>query len=224
MNKAKQMQKKLMKLAAIVGGVVVFSAIAVFVTGSLASDAQQRKAAAEGARNSESAQIANIRTQIEQSGDAEKRFVAIELNHNSADYSANTDALKDWLREMKEKYRFGDSFKLTLALDKPSDKPEFSNLNYKVSVREPMKLEFGALSDMHVFSFVQQLQNDMPGLVKITKFEITRKNDMNTNSFRDMAAGSVNEYVDAVVEFTWVGIEPKEKEQSQTAPAAPGAM
>ncbi len=222
MNKAKQMQKKLLKLAAIVGGIVVFSAVLMFFTGTLATDAEQRRTTAESARNSESSQITTLRSQIEQSGDAEKRFVDIEMNHNSADYSANTDVLKDWLREMKEQYRFSDSFKLTLALDKPSDKPEFANLNFDISVREPMKLEFGAISDMHVFSFLRQLEQDMPGMVKITKLEVKRKNDMNMNSFREMSTGSAVEYVDALVEFTWIGIEPKKA--NDTAPAAPGGV
>lgn len=222
MNKAKQMQKKLVKLAAIVGGILVFSLALMLFTGSLASDAMQRRSTAESARNSESSQISTIRSQIEKSGEAEKRFVEIALNHSSPDYSANTDALKDWLREMKEKYRLGDNFKLTLALDKPSDKPEFSNLNFTVTVREPMKLEFGAISDMHVFSFVRQLEQDMPGMLKITKFEMKRNSDLGANSFRELAAGATPQYVEAIIEFTWIGVEPKSADKQNAAPATAG--
>lgn len=223
MNKAKQMEKKLVKLAAVAAGIIVFSAGAMIVTGGMATDAEQRKSAAESARNQGNAQVSNIRSQIEKSGDAEKRFLDIALKHSSEDYSANTDALKEWLREMKEKYRFSDNFKLTLALDKASDRPEFSALNFNVTVREPMKLEFGAISDMHVFSFVRQLEQDMPGMVRLTKFEVKRKYDMNVSSFRDMAGGGATEYVDALVEFTWIGIEPK-LEEKDAAAAAPGGM
>lgn len=225
MNKAKQMQKKLVKLAAIVGGIVVVSIAAMVLTGSLADSALQRKTAADSARNNDSSQISTMRNQIEQSGDAEKRFIDISLNHTSNDYSANTDVLKSWLRTMKDQYRFSDNFKLTLANEKKSDKPEFSALNFDVSVREPMKLEFGAISDTHVFSFIRQLEHDVPGMVRITKLSIQRKADINSASLRDFASGAAPENVDADVEFTWVGLAPKEeKKDAPAAPGAPGGM
>lgn len=228
MNKAKQMQKNLVKLGAIVGGVVVVCVGIMVVTGSMADSAAQRKMNAENARNNDSSQISTMRNQIEQSGDAEKRFVDISLKHSSSDYSANTDALKEWLRQMKDKYRFSDSFKLTLANEKKSDKPEFSALNFDVTVREPMKLEFGAISDTHVFSFVNQLERDMPGMVRVTKLGITRKSDITTSSLRDFAAGGTPENVEADIEFTWIGLTPKDDKNnaSSTAPAAggPGGM
>lgn len=227
MNKARQMQKNLIKLGAVVGGIVVVCVGIMMVTGSMADGANQRKSAAENARNNDASQISTMRTQIEQSGDAEKRFVDISLHHTSGDYSANTDALKEWLREMKDKYRFSDSFKLTLANEKKSDKPEFSALNFDVTVREPMKLEFGAISDTHVFSFVNQLQHDMPGMVRVTKLDITRKSDITTASLREFAAGGTPENVDADIEFTWVGLSPKENKTDSaagTAVPAPNGM
>lgn len=217
MNKAKQMQKKLVKLAAIIGGVIVVSIVGMVLTGSMADSAAQRKAAAENSRNNDSSQISNMRNQIDQSGDAEKRFVDISLKHTSNDYSANTDTLKDWLRDTKNQYRFSDNFKLSLAADKRSEKPEFANLNFDVTVREPMKLEFGAISDMHVFSFLRQLEQDMPGMVRITKFDVERRNDMTAASLREVASGAGSEYVSSSIEFRWIGVAPK-KEDKKVAP------
>lgn len=223
MNKAKQMQKKLVKLAAIVGGIVVACVVVMVVTGGMADSALQRKTAAENARNNDNSQISTMRNQIEQSGDAEKRFIEISLKHSSDDYSANTDTLKEWLRDRKNHYRFTDNFKLSLANDKASERPEFANLNFGVTVREPMKLEFGAMSDMHVFSFLRQLEHDMPGMVRITKFDVERKSDMNAATFREMAAGGSSEYVTSEIEFSWIGLEPKaEKKADPAAVPAPG--
>lgn len=221
MNKAKQMQKKLVKLGAVVGGVVVLCLVVMMVTGSLADSAAQRKVNAENARNNDSSQISTMRNQIEQSGDAEKRFVDISLQHSSSDYSSNTDTLKTWLRDMKDKYRFTDNFKLTLANEKKSEKPEFSALNFDVTVREPMKLEFGAISDTHVYSFIEQLEQDMPGMVRVTKLDVSRKTDITTASLREFAAGTAPENVTAGVEFTWIGIAPKEEKKSDATEAQP---
>lgn len=224
MKKAKLMQKKLIKLAAVAGGIVVVSAVAMVVTGSMSDSALQRKTAAESARSNDNSQISTMRNQIDQSGDAEKRFVDISLKHTSDDYSANTDALKNWLREAKNYYRFNDNFKLSLANDKPSDKPEFASLNFNVTVREPMKLEFGAMSDMHVFSFLRQLERDVPGLVRITKFDVERRNDMTATMFAEMTRGSTPEAVAGTIEFSWIGIEPKSAESPAADGSAPPAQ
>ena len=225
MNKAKTMQKKLIKLAVIVAGILAVSGGIMMVTGSLATKATERKSAAESARNSDSSQVSTMRSQIEQSGDAEKRFVEIALNHSSNDYSADTDVLKAWLRDMTERDRFSDDFTLKLANGKPSDKPEFTNLNYEVTVRQPMQLEFGAISDMHVYSFVRQLEQDVPGMVRVTKLDVKRKTDLTASSFRDIASGAGTGNVEAAIEFTWIGISPKETKNNAAgaAPAAPGA-
>lgn len=211
-----------MRLAAIVGGIVVISIGAMVLTSSLADSAAQRQAAAESARNSDNAQISTMRNQIEQSGDAERRFIDIALNHTNNDYSANTDTLKNWLRAMKDQYRFTDNFKLTLANEKKSEKPEFSALNFDVSVREPMELKFGAISDTHVFSFIRQLEHDMPGMVRITKFNIQRKTDITTASLREFSGGAAPENVSADLEFTWIGLEPKQEKKDKPAAAQGG--
>lgn len=225
MNKAKLLQKQLVKLGAIVFGVIAVSAGIMMFTGSMATEAETRKATAESARNNDNSQITSMSNQIAQSGDASKRFVDIALNHTSDDYSANTDTLKSMLRTLKDQYRFSNNFKLTLAVDKPGDNPAFSAIDYDVTVREPMKLELGAMSDTHVYSFLRQLQRDLPGLVRITKFSAERKSDLDTQQLRELSSGLNPENVGATIEFSWIGLTPKLKDAAATggAGAAAGA-
>lgn len=225
MNKAKHLQKKLVKTAATGGAIVAVAIGAVVGSGMLADKELQRKNQAETSRSSDNSQIVNMRNQIDQSGDAEKRFLEISLSHTNPDFSANPNALKKWLRAMKDQYRFSDSFKLTMALPKPADKPEFSTLNFDVSVREPLKLELGAMSDVHVFSFLDQLQRDMPGLVRVSKFTAQRRADYNSSTYRDFSSGVESDFVGAEIEFSWIGITPKAKDPAASpANEPPGGM
>lgn len=224
MNKAKQLKKSLIKSGGITGVIVAVAVAAMVGTGMMAGSATERKTAAENARNQDSGTIATMKGQIEQSGTAAKRFVEIQLTRSSTDFSANSEALKEWLRLAKDRYRFANNFKLTLALEKDSDKPEFSTLNYLVKVREPIKLEFGAISDMHVYAFLQDLLMNTPGFVKITRLDIKRRNDMDATSYRQFLSGLNTDYVIAVVEFTWVGIEEKPAATDPNAQPAAGGM
>lgn len=219
MNKLKRLQKKLGMTAAICIAVLVVTGGIMAVTGSLASGASERKATAESGRSQDQAQLDTMKQQLEKAGDAEKRFITIQLEHPNQDFSTNSEALKDWLRSAKDQYRFADSFKLTLALEKKSEKPEFANMGFDVIVREPMKLELDAISDMHVFSFLDQFQRDPPGFVRITKVELLRKNDMNATSYRQMLTGLNADFVSAKVEFSWIGVQPP---GAIPAPGVPG--
>jgi len=221
MKKAKRLQKKVVIQAVITAVVIGVGAGMVVGSGMLQEKALARKTAAEGSRNQLQGQLTTMQNQIAQSGDAEKQFLIINSRHASADYSANSDTLKEWLRAAKDQYRLGDGFKLTLALEQQSDKEDLSTLAYDVKLRNPVKLELDAMSDMHVFSFLDQMMQQAPGMVSITKFEMTRTQDMEAGAISQMQAGGTPLLVHAVIEFLWVGLEPKAS--SDAAPAAPGA-
>jgi len=218
MNKLKTMKKQITKIGGIAAAMVVVTGGVMVFTSSMASSAAQRKTDAENARNNDSSQVSSMNQQIAQSGDAAKRYLEIQLKHPNPDFSANTDVLKEWLRETKDRYRFSNDFKLTLALDKPSDKPEFANMNFDVEVRSPMKLDFGAISDMHVYSFVEQLLLEQTGFVRITRLELKRRTDMDATSYRQFLSGLNPDYVSASLEFEWVGVKPKPTAAQPDAP------
>lgn len=210
MNKLKLMQKQVgmasgIALAALVvtGGIMAF-------TGSLAGSAATRKAEADSNRNQAQSQLQSMQAQIEKSGDAERSFLDIQRAHSDPDYAASSEAIKDWLRAAKAQYRFSDTFKLTLALEKKSERGEFSGMNFDIMVREPMKLELDAISDTHVFSFIDGMLREAPGFVRISKMDMQRKSDMSMNAYRYMLTGAGVDFVKAQLEFSWIGVQAKE--------------
>lgn len=209
MNKLAQMKKKLGMLAGIVAAVIAGAAGIMMVTGGMAESAVQRKNNADSALSQAQGQLNTMDTQLQQSGEAEKRFVELQLDHPNPDFSLNSDAMKAWMQEAKNRYRFSNSFKLFMALDKPTDKAELTNLNFDIAVRDPMRLDVGAMSDVHIYSFIEEMQRTMPGFVRITKMNLERKADMNASTFRQMLAGVNPEMVSGTIQFLWVGISPK---------------
>ncbi|MEJ0010725.1 MAG: hypothetical protein WDN72_09765 [Alphaproteobacteria bacterium] len=221
MNKLKRLQRRLVKAGAIVAGAIAAAAVVMVLAGNFADSAAKGKLAANGKLTQSQGQLSNLRSQLDRSGDAEKQFLIIQQGRPDTGYSANSDTLKELLRAAKEHYRFSDSFKLELATEKPSDRPEFSTLDYDVTVREPMKLSLEAISDMHVYAFLATLSNDAPGFVRITSLDLKRKGDMSGDAIGQMAGGGAPMLVDATVEFSWIGIAPKKKPAD--APAANAA-
>ena len=221
MNKLRQLRKQLIRDVAIALAVVIGASAIMLLTGSFADSAAEKKQQSSSQLNLDQSQLNNLRTQFTKSGDAEKRFAEIVLYHKNQDYTANSDALKTLLRKAKERFRFADNFKLTLAPEKIVEKPEFSGLTYDITVREPMRITLEAISDMHVFSFAEFLRAETSGLVRVTRVDVKRKDDLDAETLGKINSGDAPSLVEATLEFTWVGIKPKEQ-AAVSKPAAPG--
>lgn len=219
MIKAAAMKKAIIRQG-VITAVIVIAAVGLMVgSGMLKSKAEQAKTTAESMRSSNTGKLSAMQTQIKESGQAEQEFLSISSTHKSDDYSANSDVLKNWLRDAKDHYRFGDGFKLTLPLEAPSDKTELSALNYDVTVRAPVKLELDAMSDLHVYSFLQALLAETPGLINVQRVEMSQNTPLTDDAIRQMRNGLAPMLVRSTIEFNWVGMEPKEEAAADAPPA-----
>ena len=221
MSKLKQLRQQVIKKSAIAVGVVVVCFGVSIATGMLSESANEKKNKAQGALGQLQGELTTLNTQIANSGTAEKRFLEIASTRRNDDYVADSDVMKEFLRAAKENYRFADDFKLNLAASKLSDKPEFSGMNFDISIREPMRVELKAISDVHAYSFIQHLLRDAPGMIKVNRWNMKREKDIDEASIRLMSTGQVVESVETLVEFSWIGVAPKKMNPSDaTAPSA----
>ena len=209
MNKMRSMKKRVTREAGMVAVAVVGAFALSMGTGYLSDGALNEKNQAMAQYNQTQSQLGVMRGQINKSDDAEKRYVDVKLDRDNEDYMNDTDNLKNLLKAMKDQYRFADSMKLTISADKPVDRPEFSALNYKVMLHEDMEMNVSAMSDVHVFSFLEDMKKRLPGLIRIKNFRINRKSSMSIESLTQMSSGNKPELVDATIKFTWLTLEDK---------------
>jgi hypothetical protein len=188
-----------------------------------AERAAQQKMDAERKVSTDSAMLADLRSQMEKSGQAEKRFGVILQSRNNQNFTMDQDLLYSWLKGATARYRLG-TLKFTRAAEVQSTKPQLMNLNYTVTVRQPIKIEFQAVSDVHVFSFVDELVRAAPGLIRIDSMQIKRRSDVTNDVLANIRNGITPLLVDAKIEFSWIGIAPKEtKSVPSTAAVTPPA-
>lgn len=218
MNKLKQLTKRLGIEAAVVALIVASIAGIMMLTGGMATKALERKTQAETALAQDNAQLATARSQLERSGEAEKRYVEIQLGRNNLDFTSSTDALKEWARVAKARYRFANNFKLNLPPQKPTDKQELSSLDYDILVREGVTMELEAMSDLHVFSFLEELHKGTPGFIRITALEMEKRSDMTAQTIAQMIGGMAPNLMIAKIKFNWVGVNPKPVAADASAP------
>lgn len=217
MSKQKYVLRMVMRQGAISSGIVLFFAGLYAGSSYLSEQALQLKTDAENNANRDQGKIAELHSQLDKSSVAEKRFIEINQGRNNADYSPNTELLTNWMRSAKVMYRLSQSFKLTLAIGKRTDNLELLRHNYEILIHDGMSISFDAMSDQHVFSFLESMLKESPGFIRINKFSIQRKSDIDRAILEQMRAGYAPLTTETKIEFNWITVSDK-----KAPPAAEG--
>ncbi len=221
-NKYKQLNQKTAKLA-MKGLCVVALFFALYVgIDFFAGDVEKQKAEAERKTSGEADLLRNLRSQMDKSGEAEKRFAAIQEFRTSTDYSINKEVLQAWLRSAVSRYHFNEP-KMTLGTEGASDKSDLANFNYNISIRPQVKLEFKAASDLHIFSFLEELRSASPGLIRVNSLQVSRRGDIDDAVISQINNGITPILIEAKMELGWIGLSQKKEKGTEDASGAPAA-
>jgi hypothetical protein len=219
MNKLQRLKKKLFREGGVMVGAVVLAGMLMTGAEMLAEQAQKKKSEAETALDQDRNQIQLMQTQISQTGEALAKFSELSKNRTSDRFDNDTEIMKVVLRQLKDRFRLSDSLQLTISQEKISEQPSLQALNYKVVVREDMEITVGAMSDLHVYSALQQFLLEMPGLVRITQVQLSRRAPMSPEAIAQMRAGGVPELAGGKLRFTWITFEEKNAPPASEAPS-----
>jgi len=222
MNKLKKLQKQVIQALIKAIATIIAAAALYFGADTIKESEQQSKLEAQGKLAQDKALMDNLQSQITRSATAERQFVDVSANHLNAEYAANSEELKTWLRNAKNQYRLSNEFRLSITPQKPTDKGELTGLAYDITIRPSMKLEFRAISDTHVFSFVQDFVRQAPGIIRIDSINLNRTGEIDESTLNQMNNGQAIYLADAVINFSWIGIAPKETRTDAAGAKEPG--
>jgi hypothetical protein len=220
MIKHRELRKKTVK-AAITALIAVAVAGAVYGGFSLLYDSvAEEKATAESKYDADNGLLASLSSQLQKSGEAEKRFLEIQSKRTSNVFDADIKVLREFLATSRQRYKF-DDFKIKTVTPNDSDKPELANFNYKVKVWNRFRITFKAVSDVHIFSFLDDFRSAVPGFIRIETLDLKRTADFTDQTMSVIkTSGAMPLNVEAKIEFTWIGLAPKDK-PATTQPQTP---
>lgn len=221
MNKQKRLLKKLIRQGIISAAIIAgFGGLYAFTYSMLESSISE-KSAADKALSQDQSKVTQLSNQLEKSNIAEKRFMETQSDRSNFDYSANTNTLKDWLKDAIIKYRLSPNFKLSLTADQKVDNKDLTSTNYEAIEHPDMRFEFNAISDAHVFSFIDELQHAVPGFVIIDNLTLKRLGDVDKNTITLVRSGATPYMIEARISFNWVGLDEKPVNEKAKEPVAP---
>ncbi len=214
MNKYRQLTKRITKLAAIIVATLLVCGGLLAAASMHAQSSMEQKTSMESKFSQDNSLLGNLRTQLEKSGESQKRYAEIQLNRNSDDFTATIEDLREFLERSALQHGLNKA-NIKSSKEAASDKPELANFNYTVMLRQRYSISFKAVSDVHVYSFIDDLRRSAPGLVRIDKVEIKRDADLSEVFFSQIQTGTTPLLVDATIEFTWIRMVPKATEEKK---------
>ena len=209
MNKKAKLLKSLIKLGVIFGSAIVGCIVLYFATDDLSTSSENDKSEAERLLTQDRGRISDFNTQLEKSNLAEKRFLETQASRTNTEYNSDTDSLKEWLKSAISRYRFSSNLKLSLTSDVTGDNKLLNGTTYEAIEHPQMKMEFNAITDTHVFSFLDELTQNSPGFVMIEGLSMKRVADADKNVVTLLRSGATPYLMDIKVTFNWIGLREK---------------
>lgn len=222
MNKYQKLLKQLIATG-IKCGVAMAIAGAIFAGASTyEASVLQKKKEAEDKLAQDEALLTTLTAQLDSTDTAQKKFIELQGGRDIEDFSSNFEAFQAFLKAAKDRYRL--SIEILPTKETVSDKSELKNFTHDVMVRPKVELTIKAISDVHVFSFIRDMQSNAPGLVHVEKVTLKRleKNDFNDQTYDTLKSGASPLLVEATIQLTWLRFVQKvAKPAASAAPAAP---
>lgn len=114
------------------------------------------------------------------------------------------------IEELEKKYGISN---LRTVFSKPKIREEGVNDKAVKVVYSNTSITFRALTDGHVYKFLEEVQEKFPGYLHIKSISITSDGQINKAFLQDIASGNQKSLVSATMEFIWHDLEYKDKEQ-----------
>ena len=144
-------------------------------------------------------------TKYQQNGELYQEALLKSANDGLA---LNREVIRKKFDEFKDRYFF-TNLRLTMG-----PVQEMQGNKYKratnVIVATEVGIMFDALSDEDIYAFLQALQDELPGAVRVTKFVTERKSMVNPTLLSEISQKGPVQVVSSEINFLWLGMKPVE--------------
>ena len=202
-----------MRKKAIIEAVISVVAIAIAGGGAmyavgLSETVVEEKSRIESTIRSTESEINSYKAQLGKSDESLARYLEmIELRGDGLTFYVNRPQAARILQGMIEKYRLQVTSSEIGPLE-PVDNQAFNGINMDIE-RSTIQMEFEAMTDQHVYSFVEEFSLRFPGFIKVHSFDISRERELTSNTLFQVHSGGTPLLVKASFSADWLVLKPK---------------
>lgn len=210
MQKLRRLKKKLVKEAGIfIGIIAVLTGVTLFLQDEIGSEEQQQNVLRSNIQSLDS-QIAELERKHGIVNSSIIEYNRLKARMGRGDFRIDRDQATDIFDTLRKKYRISN-LSMTVTPKDVMRSTDLERPTAEVTVSEA-SLEFDAMSDVHVFSFLHDAMQTLPGFLRVTRFKINRQRLITPDVYVSVSKGEVPRMVSAEVGLMWLGIDEKSKE------------
>lgn len=211
MEKLKRTKKKTTIQSAIAGAVVAVLGGIYFFADSLATDSSLELAQAQGEAIGIASQIAELERKHQIVKSSLLKFQEYDRHLKNGDYAISREIAFNNLKILNDRYRI-----MKLMLGIPNDPTSLTDEKFQKKTLEAkateVNLTMSAYSDLHVFSFLNDMKTGLPGFFKYDEFSMQRERRVTLDMLAELSRGEKSSVVSCSLKGTWYGIFPKVSE------------
>lgn len=217
MIKYNKLKEKLTKESMMIAGIVIVLSGVGFGLSSYADSNQQDLTAANNSLQGVNAQIVEIERKSNIVSTSLDQFNSIKKRMDKKEFLLDTEVAQLKLNELRKKFLLS-SATVAITDEKSLTTPALSRFSALVFSSRDVSITFKALTDLHVYSFINALKNEFPGFTKIYEVKISRLSKVNQSVKKGIVyAGQEPELIEATVKFYWLGFKLKTSEPAANA-------
>lgn len=205
-NKLKQM---LIKEAAIAAGAIFVLGGAAIAVSSFATASDEDLQAANSSLLSLSSQIQDMERKKDIISSSGKKFEELQKRIQSDEFTLDPLNAQEKLNALRKEFRLGEP-KVEFFPEADLSGPAYDQYPAVSLSSRNVKFMCKAMTDMHIYSFMEALKTRFPGIIKIKKVVITRSSEAGQEILEQIMLGQEPELVTAEIEFLWLGIRFKD--------------
>jgi hypothetical protein len=209
MKKIIRLNKQLTKSLIIAAAVLLGAGLLYMLVSDMQSTSDAELSRLQRQLSFKKTEFNTLANQIENAKEGEQQFLKYALTRNNEDFLMDVADVKRRLRYLQSVFDLSENLKLALSTERKLQSPAFRSLPHTISVRSGAKLSFSTLSDLHVFSLIQALQTELPGIIEFTRVQVFKRNKLNTSALARISTGNQPELVAAELQFNWYSLNSK---------------
>ena len=219
MKKYNTLKKKLIKEGVIAAGVLAFLAGVMLLVGSLVTSLERDNRTADANKRSIVKKINKLEDKHQIVTSSISEFQELRERETEGQFRIDRNEIQRILDDMRKRYRISN---LSLSVGPIAPvRGETFDKETLITKNTRLEISFGALSDVHAFSFMNDVLNNTPGFMKIVSFNIERERKISNDVYISVSRGEEPRMVSVNASIEWLGYErvlEEEEEASNNAP------
>ncbi len=213
MTKLQHLKRKLIRILMIFAAVLAAMAVVSYVSSDYAAKKGVQVRQEQSNINVYHSRIEQLEQKFNIYETSFSAYTELDKKLKEGRFKLDTAEVKKILNRLRQQHRIAN---LTLQMTPQNryGQEDPSSVGVEPVFRE-VTLSLSALSDLHIYAFLQDLERSMPGYMHFTKATVTRIRPLSDDILREVSVGSTPALVSGNITFVWLGITQKKSSATE---------